>query len=91
MKDIKDFFLKILKEKHIVNNIFKYYYEDWEENKIKILKKDIRDLEKKIYHYRTPIYKKKMLSQYLNEKEKKLFILRYNNIKKFENIGKEMK
>ena len=39
MEDIKEFLIEKVKEKHIIDNILNFYYEDWEEVQFKELKR----------------------------------------------------
>lgn len=87
MKDIHNFLIKKLKEKHIVDNILKYYYyNDWEETEFKNLKKRLYQLNKSYCPF--PYNRS---SEYIKDEiekvEGKLTILKYKVISKYEQIG----
>lgn len=86
MEDIKEFLIDKLKEKHIVDNILKFYYEDWEEVQFKELKRRIYLLNKSYcpfpYNYSSNFTKME-----IDRLERKLTFLRYQMIKKYEQIG----
>lgn len=86
MNDIENFFINKLKEKHIVIKIFKYYYLDWDESRINILKKDIIKLES--LKTRVCVNNKKKYDDIIENKNRELLIIKYNNIKKYEQLGK---
>ena len=106
MDKIIDFFLDELKEKHIVNNIFKFYYQDWDELKFKKLKKKIMYLNGSSYVYsrmkklpsNIPQYelyriRKIYTKEYEELKiklEKELFQLQYFNMRKYDSINEEL-
>ncbi len=81
MEQIENFFIDKLKEKHIVNNIFKFYYDDWEQVKIKKLRRDIYELSSHFF-----ITNPRLLKQ----KEKELFKIKYLMMKKYDSIYKEL-
>lgn len=86
MNDIENFFINKLKEKHIVLKIFKYYYLDWDESRINILKKDINRLES--LKTRSCVNNKKRYNDIIDNKKRELLIIKYNNMKKYEILGK---
>lgn len=86
MNDIQNFFINKLKEKHIVIKIFKYYYLDWDESRINILKKDINRLES--LKTRACVNNKKRYNDIIDNKKRELLIIKYNNMKKYEILGK---
>lgn len=86
MNDIQNFFINKLKEKHIVIKIFKYYYLDWDESRINILKKDITRLES--LKTRACVNNKKRYNDIIDNKKRELLIIKYNNMKKYEILGK---
>lgn len=86
MEDIKEFFIDKLKEKHIVDNILQFYYEDWEELEFK-------DLNKRLYLLRKTYcpfpynYSSNFTKVEIDRLERKLTFLRYKIMTKYEQIG----
>lgn len=86
MKDIQDFLLDKLKEKHIVDNILYFYYQDWEEYQIKDIKKRIYLLNKS-YNPFPYSYSSNFTKMEIDRLEGKLTFLKYKIMKKYEQIG----
>lgn len=86
MEDIKEFLIGKLKEKHIVDNILNFYYEDWEEVQFKELKRKIYLLNKS-YNPFPYNYSSNFTKMEIDRLERKLTFLKYQMIKKYEQIG----
>lgn len=86
MKDIEDFLINKLKEKYIVDDILKYYCDDWEEQEFKKLKEKLYTLYR---IYNNPYkYNSNFLYVIIQNLETQLTFLRYKIMNKYSQIGK---
>ena len=92
MDTIYNFFVEQIKEVHIVDHIFKFYYEDWEETRYKRIKGDLYKLNKSFGLYYIELSKQKMEEnkRQIRKLETELAFLNYRMIRKYENICQEI-